>query len=72
MDEESLESMVQDGDSEQDIGVQEQFSPQMDAEPEMGAAAAVEYDTPPPPPHLRQIPSPTPSETATDGARKWK
>ena len=30
----------------------------------MGAAAAAEYGTPPP--HLRQIPSPTPSETATD------
>ena len=38
----------------------------MDLEPEMGAAAAeaAVYDTPPL--HLRQIPSPTPSETATD------
>ena len=59
-----LESMVQDGDPEQDIGVQEQFFPQTDVEPEMGAAAAAEYGTLPP--HLRQIPSPTPSETATD------
>ena len=31
----------------------------------MGAAAAAEYDTSPP--HLRQIPSPAPSETETDG-----
>ena len=58
-----LESMVQDGDPEQDIGVQEQFSPQTDPEPEMGAAAAAEYDTPPPLP--RQNPSPAPSEAAT-------
>ena len=45
--------------------MQDQFSPpQMDPEPEMGGAAAAEYGTPPP--HLRQIPSPAPSETATD------
>ena len=42
--------------------MQGQFFPQKDPEPEMGAAAA--YDTSPP--HLRQNPSPTPSETATD------
>ena len=43
-----VESMVQDGDPEQDIGVQEQFSPQTNPEPGMGAAAAeaAEYDTP--------------------------
>ena len=44
--------------------MQEQFLPQMDPEPEMGAAAAAVCDTLPP--HLRQNPSPTPSETATD------
>ena len=52
LDEGFLESMVQDGDPEQDtpvqdINVQEQFFPQMDPEPEMGAAAAAEYDTSP-------------------------
>ena len=51
------------------LGVEEEqfIPPQMDPEPEMGAAAveAAVYDTPPP--HLRQIPSPTPSETETDG-----
>ena len=46
-----LESMAQDGIPEQDIGVQEQFSPQPDPEPEMGAAAAAAYDTFPPPKH---------------------
>ena len=44
--------------------MQEQFLPQMDPEPEMGAAAAAVCDTLPL--HLRQNPSPTPSETATD------
>ena len=45
---------------------EQQIPPQMDLEPEMGTAAveAAVYDTPPP--HLRQIPSPTPSETATE------
>ena len=47
-----LESMVQDkipvqDTPEQDINVQEQFLPQTDPEPEMGAAAAAEYDTSP-------------------------
>ena len=46
MDEELLESMVQDGNPEQDINVQEQFLPQPNPEPEMGAAAAAEYDIP--------------------------
>ena len=44
--------------------MQEQFFPWMDPEPEMGTAAAAVCDTLPP--HLRQIPSTTPSETATD------
>ena len=60
-----LDPMAQDKEVEQEMLVveEEQFiPPQMDSEPEMGAAA--EYGTPPP--HLRQIPSPTPSETATD------
>ena len=53
MDEESLESMVQDGDPEQEMLVVEEHElPQMDPEPEMGAAAAAAYDTSPPP--LRQ------------------
>ena len=60
----NLESMVQDEIPEQDIGVQEQFFPQMNPEPEMGAAAAAVCDTPPP--HLRQSPSPLPSEATTD------
>ena len=51
MDEGLLESMVQDGNPEQDIGVQEQFPPQTDPEPEMGAATAAVYDTSPPPLH---------------------
>ena len=52
------EPMVQDRIPVQDIpiGVQEQFPPQMDQEPEMGVAAAeaVVYDTSPP--LLRQNP----------------
>ena len=65
MDEESLESMVQDKSPEQEmLVVQEQELPQTDPEPEMGAAAAAAYDIPPP--LLRQSPSPAPSETATD------
>ena len=56
--------MVQDGDAEQEmLVVEEQELPQMDPEPEMGAAAAAS-DTPPP--HLRQSPSPLPSEATTD------
>ena len=65
MDEGVLESMVQDGDPEQEmLVVEEQELPQTDPEPEMGAAAASVCDALPP--HLRQNPSPTPSETATD------
>ena len=58
------EPMVQDGNPEQDVGVEEHKLPQTDPEPGMGAAAAeaAEYDTPPP--FLRQTPSPAPSETA--------
>ena len=54
MDEGVLESMAQDGDPEQETLVveeQEQFFPQIDPEPEMGAAAAAAYDTSPPPLH---------------------
>ena len=66
-----LDPMAQDEMPEQEMLVveeQEQSPPQMDPEPEMGAAAAeaAVYDTPPP--HLRQIPSPTPSETGNGGA----
>ena len=50
----------------QKIPMQEQIPPQMDLEPEMGAAAAGAAVCDTPPPHLRQIPSPTPSKTATD------
>ena len=70
MDLEMLESMAQDEIPVQDIPIEMQveFPPQMDPEPEMGAAAeAAGYDTPPPLPHLHQIPSPAPSETETDG-----
>ena len=51
MDEGVLESMAQDGDPEQDIGVQEQVPLQTNSEPEMGVAAAeaAVYDTPSPP-----------------------
>ena len=52
MDEGLLESMVQDGDPEQEmLVVEEQEPPQTDPEPEMGAAAAAAYDTSPPPLH---------------------
>ena len=67
MDESNLESMVQDGDPEQEMLVveeQEQTPPQMDPEPEMGAAAA--YDTSPP--LLHQNPSPIPAETVHPSA----
>ena len=58
-----LGPMVQDI-PEQDIAKEEQFfPPQMDPEPEMGAAAAgaAVYDTSPPLPH--QNPPPIPAET---------
>ena len=57
----NLEAMVQDRIPVQDIPVQEQFFPQTDPEPEMGAAAAVEYDTSP---SLLRNPPPIPAETA--------
>ena len=62
MDEGVLESMSQDGDPEQEMLVveeQEQFFPQTDLEPEMGAAPATEYGTPPPsPPPSNPLPDP--------------
>ena len=61
-----LDSMVQDGDPEQEmLVVEEQELPQTDPEPEMGAAAAAVCDAPPP--HLRQSPSPTPGESTPNG-----
>ena len=50
-----LDPMAQDKIPMQDIPVQKRFPPQMDPEPEMGAAAAeaAVYDTSPP------LPSPT-------------
>ena len=69
MDEGVLESMVQDGIPVQDIpiNVQEQYLPQLNPEPEMGAAAAAAFDTPPPP-LLHQNPPPIPAETVHPGA----
>ena len=63
----NVESMVQDGNPEQDIGVQEQFLRQSNPEPEMGAAAAeaAVYDTSPP---LLRNPPPIPTETAHPGS----
>ena len=60
-----LGPMAQDKTPEQDIVMEElELPPQMDPKLEMGAAtAAADFATPP---HLRQIPSTTPSETATD------
>ena len=51
-----VESMVQDEISEQEMMVvmQVELPPQINSEPEMGAAAAAAYDTSPPP--LRQNP----------------
>ena len=52
MDLEMLESMAQDGNPEQEMFiVQEQFLPQPNPEPEMGAATAAVCDTSPPPLH---------------------
>ena len=59
-----VESMVQDEIPEQEMLVVQDELPQPNPESEMGAAAEAMYDTPLP--HLRQIPSPAPSETATD------
>jgi len=56
----NLDPMAQDKSPEQDIVMGElELPPQMDPEPEMGAAAA--YDTSPP---LHQNPPPIPAETA--------
>ena len=57
-----VESMVQDGNPEQDIprNMLQQSPPQTNPEPETGAAAAAAYDTSPPP--LRQNPQ-IPAET---------
>jgi len=55
------EPMVQDEIPVQDIPVQEQLPPQINSEPEMGAAAAVAYDTSP---SLLRNPPPIPAETA--------
>ena len=55
----NVESMVQDKIPEQDINVQEQFLPQPNPEPEMGAAAAAVDDTSPP--LLRQNPRSLPN-----------
>ena len=54
MDLENVESMAQDGNPEQEMLVVQDELPQPNPEPEMGAAAAVVYDTSPPP--LRQNP----------------
>ena len=65
MDEGLLESMVQDGDAEQEmLVVEEQELPQTNPEPEMGAVAAAAYDTSPPP--LRQNPPILLEQSAVD------
>ena len=53
-----LESMVQDEIPEQEMLVVQDELPQLNPEPEMGAAAAAAFDTPPP--LLHQNPSPIP------------
>ena len=60
MDEGVLESMVQDGDPEQEMLVVQDELPQLNPEPEMATA----HGAPPSP--LRQSPSPLPSETAIE------
>ena len=65
MDEGVLESMVEEGDPEQEmLVVEEQELPQTDPEPEMGAAAAAAYDTSTPP--LRQNPPIRLEQSAVD------
>ena len=61
----NVESMVQDRIPEQDIIMQEQFPPQSNPEPEMGAAAAAAYDTSP---SLLRNPPPIPAEMAHPSA----
>ena len=51
MDEGVLESMVQNGDPEQEMLVVQDELTQTNLEPKMGAAAAAVYDTSPPPLH---------------------
>ena len=68
MDLEIVESMVQDENPEQEmLNEQEQFPPQTDPEPKMGAAAAeaAVYDTSP---SLLRNPPPIPAETAHPSA----
>ena len=61
-----LDPMAQDEEAEQEMLVVEELElPQMDPEPEMGAAAAAEYDTSP---SLLRNPPPIPAETAHPNA----
>ena len=53
-----LDPMAQDESPEQDIVVEEQELPQTNPKPEMGAAAAAVYDTPPSPTLSKSFPSP--------------
>ena len=57
----NLDSMVQDGDPEQEMLVVQDELSQTNPEPEMGAAAAAAFDTSPP---LLRNPPPIPAETA--------
>ena len=69
MDEGVLESMAQDGDPKQEmLVVEEQELPQMDLEPERGAAAAAAYDTSP---SLLRNPPPIPAETVHRAYPTW-
>ena len=61
-----VESMVQDGNPEQEMLVVQDELPQLNPEPEMGAAAAAAYDTSPPP--LHQNPPPILAELAQPSA----
>ena len=62
-----LDPVAQDIPEQEMLVVEEEqfIPPQMDLEPEMGAAAAAVCDAPPP--HLRQSPSPTPGEPMPNG-----
>ena len=56
-----LDPMAQDEEVEQEMLVveeQEQAPPQMDLEPEMGAAATAVCDAPPLPPPSKSLPNP--------------
>ena len=68
-----LESMVQDKIPEQDtpeqyINVQEQFFPQLNPEPERGAAVAAESDTPLPT-SVKILPQPPAKPRPTEAIR---